>query len=141
MPTRAGPAPSPLRSPVGSRVRSHTLVASVVLGLSLLVGCTARDTAGEGGCNAAVRYDGAVYRQHTGLDQQAPRGPVLGRGEVVGCDPDGPAVAQVTVHQVLGVDPAVAVRTGDGEYAGVYVDRGLPMSAWPAPLRGPSTGP
>ena len=110
-------------------------LALVVLVLPLIAGCNGAAGTGEG-CNARIGYDDVVYRPHNALNQAAPRGEPLGSGDVLDCDRDkNPNLGTVKVFAIKGVDPSVAVRTGNGEWRGVYVAEGTPQSSWPSVLK------
>lgn len=109
------------------------LLAIAVLALA---GCTS-EGGNEGDCSARVRFEGNLYRPHSAMPAQAPLGAYMGRGDVVGCGGvDAPAVDQVKVRKIKGVDPEVALGTG-GDWPGLYIreDLASEQSAWPEPLR------
>ena len=111
-----------------------------------LAGCTGptsqpspRPTAapsGEGDCAGSIRFQGHHYRGHNALNQQAPRGRLLGVGDVVGCGwRTASPVDQVKVYAVSGVDTSIAVMTPDAEWRAVYVAGGVRQSSWPQVLK------
>ena len=70
------------------------------------------------------------------LTQKAPRGRLLGVGEVVGCGwRTASPVDRVKVYAVSGVDTSIAVMTPDVDWRGVYVAGGVKPSAWPPVLK------
>jgi hypothetical protein len=112
-----------------------------VLAVLLLVpwwsACGADMPAGDGDCNARIRYDGVVYRPHNAVNQVAPRGEELGTGDVVGCGEgaSAPRVDEVLVYSVGGVSQPIAVMAAQGEWEGIYVAEGLRRTDWPSALR------
>ena len=98
---------------------------SATVGLLLVVslaGCTGSESqplprptaapSGEGDCSGSIRFRGHHYRAHNALNQQAPRGRLLGVGDVVGCGwRTATPVDRVKVYAVSGVDTSVAVMT------------------------------
>ena len=69
------------------------------------------------------------------LNQQAPRGRLLGVGDVVGCGwRTASPVDRVKVYAVSGVDTSVAVMTPDSDWRAVYIAQGLDQSSWPSVL-------
>ena len=114
----------------------RSALALLVLVLPLIAGCNS-DAAETGeGCNARIGFDEVVYRPHNALNQAAPRGEPLGSGAVLDCNGEAnPSLGKVKVFAIKGVDPSLAVRTGDGEWRGVYVAEGTPESSWPPALQ------
>jgi hypothetical protein len=108
-------------------------VVSVVVVLTS--GCSSSGgTSGE--CAGSVRYRGVVYRSHNALNQDVPRGRLLGSGEIIGCGGvSADRVATVEVYAVKGVREAVAVMTTDRQWHGIYVINGLARKSWPAELK------
>ena len=124
---------------------SLVTLAGLLLVLSL-AGCTGptsqplpRPTAapgGQGDCAGSIRFRGHNYRGHNLLNQQAPRGRLLGVGDVVGCGwRTASPVDRVKVYSVSGVDPSLAVKIVDVDWQAVYIARGLGQSAWPQVLK------
>jgi hypothetical protein len=116
---------------------SSRRVCAVLLVLPFLGACGTDVPAGDGDCNARIRYQGVVYRPHNAVNQDAPRGGELGTGEVVGCGEgsSAPTVDEVTVHSLRNISPPVAVTVAHGEWRGVYVAEGVRRSEWPGALR------
>ena len=118
------------------------LVAMAPLALALIIptGCSENDSEG-GDCSGRIRYDGALYRFSNAADNSLPLGKKLGTGEIVDCGGlnDAPAVKEVDVFSVKGVDPKVAILTDDAEWGdATYIEEGLAdmgPSAWPSPLQ------
>lgn len=107
---------------------------ALLLAAGLLGGCTLANKGTAGDCNTRIGFQGIVYRPHNALNQAAPPGKSLGKGDLLDCD--GSTIGHERVSAVKGVDAAVAVlvkATGHG----IYVAEGVPRSAWPAPLRQP----
>ena len=93
-------------------------------------------TIGEGDCAGSIRFRGHNYRGHNLLNQQAPRGRLLGVGDVVGCGwRTASPVDRVKVYAVSGVDPSLAVKILGVDWQAVYVARGVGQSAWPQVLK------
>ena len=124
---------------------SLATAAGLLLVLSL-AGCTGptsqplpRPTAApseQGDCNGSIRFRGHNYRGHNLLNQQAPRGTLLGVGDVVGCGwRTASPVDRVKVYAVSGVDPSLAVKILGVDWQAVYVARGVGQSAWPQVLK------
>ena len=91
---------------------------------------------GEGDCAGRIRFRGHHFRGHNMLTQKAPRGRLLGVGEVVGCGwRTASPVDRVKVYAVSGVDTSIAVMTPDVDWRGVYVAGGAKPSAWPPVLK------
>ena len=109
---------------------------ALVIVAPLIVGCASDPARTEGGCNARVAWDKVVFRPHNELNQAAPRGEPLGTGDVLDCDGKfNPSLGTVKVFAIDGVDPSLAIRTGNDEWQGVYVAEGVPQSSWPPVLR------
>jgi hypothetical protein len=118
--------------------RRAGVVVSALLSASALVGCSeAAPDGSDGDCSARVRLSGKVFRPHNELNQGAPVGHVLGRGEIVDCGSatDAQGVDTVEVHAVSHVDDQIAVVVTDSQWSGVYVVEGLAQSAWPEQLK------
>ena len=83
--------------------------------VGLLAGCT-NESAGsaEGSCAALLDWNGVRY-QVSGHRLPPELGDELGTGVEPGCDDGGGAVGErsVTVYEVVGVDPSVAVALAD----------------------------
>jgi uncharacterized protein DUF6281 len=125
--------------------RSLATAAGLVLVVSLS-GCTGptsqplpRPTAapsGQGDCAGSIRFRGHHYRGHNALNQQAPRGRLLGVGDVVGCGwRTASPVERVKVYAVKGVDTSIAVMTPDVDWRAVYIAHGVGQSSWPRVLK------
>lgn len=96
--------------------------------------CSSGGISGE--CAGSIRYRGVVYRPHNALNQDVPRGRLLGSGEIIGCGGvSADRVATVEVYAVKGVHKAVAVMTTDRQWHGIYVVNGLPRESWPTELK------
>jgi hypothetical protein len=118
--------------------RRAGVVVSALLSASALVGCSEDGPDGsDGDCSARVRLSGKVFRPHNELNQEAPGGHVLGRGEIIDCGSatDAQGVDTVEVYAVSHVDDEIAVVVTDSQWSGVYVVEGLPQSDWPEQLK------
>ena len=104
---------------------------------SLLLGSLMSCDAGSqdaGDCNARIEYQGVAYRPHNLLRQSAhTESAELGSGDVVGCE--GEAVDQVTVHEIHGVVPGVAIAVVDPDWRGIYVLEGTGPDDWPSSIK------
>ena len=110
--------------------------ALLLLLAPLIVACAGDGGGTEGDCNGRIGWSGAVYRPHNELNQAAPRGEMLGSGNVLDCDGSRLGTV-VNVFAVDGVDTSVAIKVAESEWRGVYVAEGTPKSSWPDVLRGP----
>ena len=97
--------------------RRRYRLAAVVLAIPLIASCDLQ-YGNEGDCNARIGYDERIYRSNNAVNEAAPRGDLLGSGDVLDCD--GEPFLAVKVFSIKGVSPSVAIRTV-GEYPGVYV--------------------
>jgi hypothetical protein len=134
LPTVDGRAVVPHTHPM-TRNRRRSAVLLLLLA-SLVVACAGDGDGTEGDCNGRIGWDGTVYRPHDELNQVAPRGEMLGSGDVLDCDGSRLGTA-VNVFAVDGVDSSVAITVAGSEWQGVYVAEGTPKSSWPDVLRGP----
>lgn len=125
--------------------RLFPATAGLLLVVSL-AGCTGPETqplprptaaaSGEGDCAGSIRFRGHHYRPHNALNQQAPRGRLLGVGDFVGCGwRTATPVDRVKVYAVSGVDTSVAVMIPDADGRAVYVAEGVGQSSWPRVLK------
>lgn len=113
--------------------KSGYRLAVVVLAIPLLASCDLQ-YGNEGDCHARIGYDERIYEQDGAVNEAAPRGELLGSGDVLDCD--GEPVLALKVFAIKGVSPSVAIRTV-GEYPGVYVARESHPSDWPSILNAP----
>jgi uncharacterized protein DUF6281 len=91
---------------------------------------------GDGDCSGSIRFHGHRYRLHNALNQQAPRGRLLGVGDVVGCGwRTATPVDRVKVYAVAGVDTSMAVMTPDVNWHAVFIAQGVERSSWPEVLK------
>jgi hypothetical protein len=100
--------------------------------VGLLAGCNPDRLDSGGDCSIRIGFQGTVYRSHNELNQAAPPGEPLGKGDLLDCD--GGTIGHESVLAVKGVDPKVAVLVRARGH-GIYVAEGVPRAAWPAPLR------
>lgn len=111
----------------------RVLAVALLLSVPLLGGCSSPL---EGDCNLRLALDGVVYRPHSELRQDAPRGRLVGRAEQRDCDGSAlPGAPTQRVWSVEGVDPAVAISTGPARRPAVYVPEGSTPEDWPEVLR------
>ena len=124
---------------------SRAAAAGLLLVVSL-AGCTGpasqplpRPTAApseQGDCNGSIRFRGHHYRAHNALNHQAPRGRLLGAGDVVGCGwRTASPVDRVKVYAVIGVDTSTAVLILGVDWRAVYIADGVGRSSWPQVLK------
>ena len=126
--------------------RGFQAAAAGLLLVVSLAGCTGpasqplpRPTAapsGEGDCAGSIRFRGHHYRAHNALNHQAPRGRLLGVGDVVGCGwRTASPVDRVKVYAVSGVDTSTAVMILGVDWRAVYIADGVGRSSWPQVLK------
>jgi hypothetical protein len=126
--------------------RGFRAAAAGLLLVVSLAGCTGpasqplpRPTAapgGEGDCAGSIRFRGHHYRAHNALNHQAPRGRLLGVGDVVGCGwRTASPVDRVKVYAVSGVDTSTAVKILGVDWRAVYIADGVGRSSWPQVLK------
>ena len=126
--------------------RGFRAAAAGLLLVVSLAGCTGpasqplpRPTAapsGEGDCAGSIRFRGHHYRAHNALNHQAPRGRLLGVGDVVGCGwRTASPVDRVKVYAVSGVDTSTAVMILGVDWRAVYIADGVGRSSWPQVLK------
>ena len=111
----------------------------VLAALPLLSACGTDASGTDADCIARIRYEGVIYRPHDELNQAAPQGGELGKGDVVDCGEadSAPKVDEVTVFSVKGVAPSIALKVEQGSWRGIYVAEDVLRSAWPPILRSP----
>ena len=108
----------------------------LTLAFVALGGCV-KDTANDGDCNIAIRFEGSIFRVNSDMRQRAPLGESLGTGELVGCGGmDAEAIGEVELRQIKGVSPSDAVAVSDGEGKGLYIRTDLvsDRASWPEVL-------
>lgn len=104
-------------------------IVRLLLIAPLTAACAADPDQLEGECNARIGWEGVVYTPHNMLNDAAPTGERLGRGNALYCD-GSTVITTVEVFAIDGVDPSVAIAAKN-EWRSVYVAEGTPRSSWP----------
>jgi hypothetical protein len=115
------------------RITLTRVGAVLVLGILSACGGAESQSGMHGECTGSIRFHDAVYVPDSRLNQSAPKGHILGQGDVVDCD-FATVVDQAVVSEVKGVDSSVAIRV-TGRWHRLYVAKTLPRAEWPKALR------